>query len=220
MKGVILSFDGADGLGTIELEDGRQCRFGMSACHAFDPDPGTEVRVGELQDVRGALRAKDLHPASKRTKPRKPFSSGRESVRLDRFDQRDPRGDLGVPAGFLFKWLIRNGLIGGRPSADPAVTRRWEEGVDAVRAGTMSGRELITRYCDEKPSSTDLTEEGYRFWRHYYGRRLRLFRSRFEKDLMAASGRSIDEIFSLEEGGEHEPAILQRISRAYDRWKR
>lgn len=220
MKGVIRSFDGADGLGVIELEDGRECRFGMSACDGLDPDPGTEVIVDELAEARGALRARALRPASRRTKPRKPFSSGRKAERLDRFDQRDPRGDPGAPAGFLFKWCVLQGLIGDRPSADPAVTRRWREGVDAVKSGAMSGRELITRHCDEKPSSADLTDEGFRFWRHYYGKRLRLFRSRFEKDLMAACAIPFDEIYALEEGGEHEAAIMERITLAYERWKR
>ena len=58
MHGKIVSFDGADGLGTIELEDGRRIRFGLRDC-AFAPVPGLAVDVPEVVPgiLKGQLRA-------------------------------------------------------------------------------------------------------------------------------------------------------------------
>ena len=86
----------------------------------------------------------------------------------------------------------------------------------------MTGREFIARQWDERPSSSDFTDEGLQFWLHYYGKP-KLFqfgKTRFEKDLMAVSGRDYDQLFRLREGSEMEPAILEQISTAYQQWQR
>ncbi|MCB9654065.1 MAG: hypothetical protein H6729_08060 [Deltaproteobacteria bacterium] len=61
-EGTITEFDGADGLGWIELLDGRRIRFGLSGCRGVKPKPGTRVRVGDLQETAGKLRAKLVEP--------------------------------------------------------------------------------------------------------------------------------------------------------------
>ncbi len=219
MKGTIQSFDGADGLGTIELEDGRQCRFGMSACKKVDPVPGTRVLVDDLSQARGSLHAGKVRAASWFSRPKKAFSGPRTKL-LARFDQREPRGDLGVPAGFLMKWCIQNQLSAVPASADPELEQREHEVIAAVIAGNMSGRKFITEWCDEKPSSLNLSEEGLRFWLHYQEPMLLNLKTKFERDLMAVCGISFDQIFSLKEGGEMDQAIFDKISAAYAKWHR
>lgn len=60
--GVIESFDGADGLGWIALDGGRRVRFGLTALEGVRPEPGQRVRVGELREVLGNLRASRVEP--------------------------------------------------------------------------------------------------------------------------------------------------------------
>ncbi|MFN0063097.1 MAG: hypothetical protein ACKVPX_11350 [Myxococcaceae bacterium] len=60
MEGLIQSFDGADGLGWIDLDDGRRVRFGLTACKGFAPTVGTRVRVGGVQELMGKLKATSL----------------------------------------------------------------------------------------------------------------------------------------------------------------
>lgn len=57
MFGRIREFDAADGLGWIDLDDGRATRFGLSACAAFVPAPGMRVDTDKLEERRGVLRA-------------------------------------------------------------------------------------------------------------------------------------------------------------------
>lgn len=62
MDGTIRSFDAADGLGWIELDDHQQIRFGLRACKGFPPVVGARVRVGGVQEVRGKLKATSVEP--------------------------------------------------------------------------------------------------------------------------------------------------------------
>jgi hypothetical protein len=57
MFGRIREFDAADGLGWIDLDDGRAARFGLTACAAFVPAPGMRVDADQLEERRGVLRA-------------------------------------------------------------------------------------------------------------------------------------------------------------------
>lgn len=60
--GRIREFDAADGLGWIDLDDGRAVRFGLSACAAFVPAAGMRVDVDQLEERRGVLRAAVVRP--------------------------------------------------------------------------------------------------------------------------------------------------------------
>jgi hypothetical protein len=62
VDGTITSFDAADALGWIDLDDGRRIRFGMSACKGFVPSVGARVRVGDdLQALPGnELKARSV----------------------------------------------------------------------------------------------------------------------------------------------------------------
>lgn len=62
MNGTIRTFDAADGLGWIDLEDGREIRFGLTACKGFVPTVGHKVRVGGLQEAFGRLKATSVEP--------------------------------------------------------------------------------------------------------------------------------------------------------------
>ncbi len=56
--GEIIAFDATDGLGLILLDDGRQVRFGLTACGYLRPEPGLRVRVlGLSEGFGGRLKA-------------------------------------------------------------------------------------------------------------------------------------------------------------------
>jgi hypothetical protein len=62
MKGTIRTFDAADGLGWIDLDDGREVRFGLTACKGLVPAAGHTVRVGGLYEAFGRLKATSVEP--------------------------------------------------------------------------------------------------------------------------------------------------------------
>jgi hypothetical protein len=63
LAGRITQFDAADGLGWIELDDGRQIRFSLTHCGYMRPDVGKRVRVYGLESgFGGKLRASLLEP--------------------------------------------------------------------------------------------------------------------------------------------------------------
>lgn len=65
MRGRIVSYSGADGLGDVELEDGRVVRFGLAQCGTLAPIPGLAVEVPEVVPgrIRHQLRASRVLPA-------------------------------------------------------------------------------------------------------------------------------------------------------------
>jgi hypothetical protein len=70
LPGTIRSYDAADCLGTIVLDDGREVRFGLSACKFVAPHAGARVRVAEvIPGFGGRLRATRIDPE---TAPRAP----------------------------------------------------------------------------------------------------------------------------------------------------
>lgn len=58
-RGKIISFNAADALGDIELDDGVVVRFGLGALPArLKPEPGTKVIIEDMApDRRGRLKA-------------------------------------------------------------------------------------------------------------------------------------------------------------------
>ena len=50
LYGEITSYNAADGLGTIKLDDGRDIRFSLTACGYMRPDIGKRVRVISLTE--------------------------------------------------------------------------------------------------------------------------------------------------------------------------
>jgi hypothetical protein len=67
LPGVIESFSQADAVGSIRLDDGREVRFGRSAC-GFEPIAGTRVEVfGTTPGFRGALKATSVGLGEDRT---------------------------------------------------------------------------------------------------------------------------------------------------------
>jgi hypothetical protein len=67
LRGTLLSFDAADGVGTILLEDGREVRFGMSALRGSlaRPEPGTLVVVDDVAPgLAGRIKATGVRLAT------------------------------------------------------------------------------------------------------------------------------------------------------------
>jgi hypothetical protein len=59
--GQIIEFDAMDGLGWIQLDDGRRVRFSLTACGYLRPALGLRVRVMGLHEgYGGQLRASFL----------------------------------------------------------------------------------------------------------------------------------------------------------------
>lgn len=50
MTGEIISYDAADGLGIVRLDDGREIRFTLTACGYMRPEVGKRVRVMSLTE--------------------------------------------------------------------------------------------------------------------------------------------------------------------------
>ena len=56
--GTITEYDAVDGLGWIQLDDGRAVRFSLTACGYLRPETGLRVRVlGLTEGYQGALKA-------------------------------------------------------------------------------------------------------------------------------------------------------------------
>ncbi len=53
LYGRIVTYDAADGLGTVLLDDGREIRFSLTACGYFRPEVGKKVRVISLTEGFG-----------------------------------------------------------------------------------------------------------------------------------------------------------------------
>jgi hypothetical protein len=62
LRGVVRSFDAADGLGWLDLDDGREIRLGLTACHSFVPLAGVRVLVVGLEERAGRMRALRVEP--------------------------------------------------------------------------------------------------------------------------------------------------------------
>jgi hypothetical protein len=63
MTGEIISYDAADGLGVVRLEDGREIRFTLTACGYMRPEVGKRVRVLSLTEgFEGRPKATMLEP--------------------------------------------------------------------------------------------------------------------------------------------------------------
>ncbi len=133
---------------------------------------------------------------------------------LARFDYTDPRGDLGAPAGILMKWFIDNGLISEVHERDASTE------VARVRSGEMSGRLFLTKVCDERLFTSDLSEQGVRFWCAYYGKpaMFRLRKTPYQRDLMQVANVDFDRIYALPCDTKKEEKILGRIGEAFEQW--
>ena len=63
--GEIITYDGADGLGTIRLDDGREIRFSLTACGYMRPATGMRVKVMSLTEgFEGRPKATLVEPES------------------------------------------------------------------------------------------------------------------------------------------------------------
>ena len=63
MTGEIISYDAADGLGIVRLDDGREIRFTLTACGYLRPEVGKRVRVLSLTEgFEGRPKATMLEP--------------------------------------------------------------------------------------------------------------------------------------------------------------
>jgi hypothetical protein len=61
--GEIISYDAADGLGIVRLDDGREVRFTLTACGYMRPEVGKRVRVLSLTEgFEGREKATLLQP--------------------------------------------------------------------------------------------------------------------------------------------------------------
>ena len=63
ITGEIISYDAADGLGVVRLDDGREIRFTLTACGYMRPEVGKRVRVLSLTEgFEGRPKATMLEP--------------------------------------------------------------------------------------------------------------------------------------------------------------
>ena len=63
ITGEIISYDAADGLGVVRLDDGREIRFTLTACGYMRPEVGKRVRVLSLTEgFEGRPKATLLEP--------------------------------------------------------------------------------------------------------------------------------------------------------------
>jgi hypothetical protein len=61
--GEIISYDAADGLGIVRLDDGSEIRFTLTACGYMRPEVGKRVRVLSLTEgFEGRPKATLLEP--------------------------------------------------------------------------------------------------------------------------------------------------------------
>ena len=66
LVGEIISYDAADGLGIVRLDDGREVRFTLTACGYIRPEVGKRVRVLSLTaGFEGRPKATLLEPEEK-----------------------------------------------------------------------------------------------------------------------------------------------------------
>ena len=88
----------------------------------------------------------------------------------DNFPDDAPEENGATHIGMFVTWAIERGLF-----ADPDLTPEEIEAVEAVRTGSMSGRDFLLRYFDGKLYSDCFTDQAAAFADCHYGDFLRDF---------------------------------------------
>src|SRR4051812_17121420 len=82
-KAKIISFERADGIGTLELEGGFHVRFGASSCVGFQPELGMDCWLIETKpNPVGGVRAKTVN-----------LSGAKEADRLTQIEAANRRAE-------------------------------------------------------------------------------------------------------------------------------
>jgi hypothetical protein len=81
----------------------------------------------------------------------------------DNFPEDAPEENGATHIGMFVTWTIERGLF-----ADPDLTPEEVEAVDAVRAGTMSGRDFLLKYFNGKLYSDCFTTQVADFAERHY----------------------------------------------------
>ena len=109
--------------------------------------------------------------------------------------------------GMYLAWAIKRGFVGSvHLENSPAA-------VDAVRAGTKSGRQFLMEQCDEKFWPEDLDDEGNRFTASYY-------ESQYANDYAALFGNTHRSLYMVEDSASNQSRLEQVLDERLAAWRR
>ncbi len=118
-----------------------------------------------------------------------------------------PPENGGIHIGIYLAWCIRRGLEGPFHREDSV------DGLADVRAGRMTGRGFLEKYCDEKFWAEDLNEEGQAFTTAYY------LSGRYLRDYDEALAGGLPSLYHVEDSPANAERMAERIDRRFAEWK-
>lgn len=122
----------------------------------------------------------------------------------DNFPDDLPEENGATHIGWFVRWTIGRGLFVSEDT--PA------EAIEAVRAGTMSGRDLVLDHLDGKLWPADLSEEGQAFAAAYYDKYL--------NDLGRLLTGNLESSYHAEDSLENYQRLAATLDKHWDRFKR
>ena len=119
-----------------------------------------------------------------------------------------PPENGGTHIGMFLAWAIMNGLEGEFHREESPAS------LAAVRARQMTGRQFLSKECDEKFWDEDLSDEGNAFAKHYYES------NRYFEDYEAALAGDLPSMYHVQDTWQNYDTIAPIITRRFEEWKR
>ncbi len=120
-----------------------------------------------------------------------------------------PNENGGTHIGIYLAWMINHHLEGEFHQEESA------EELEQVRTRQITGREFLTRMCDEKFLEEDLNEEGSAFTQAYYESN-EYFKD-YDATLVDSNG--LTDTYAVEDTWENYYLMADVISQKYKQWK-
>lgn len=125
-----------------------------------------------------------------------------------KFPDNLDREQAGVHIGMYLGWLIRRGL------ASTFLEEIAPEELTQVRNRTISGKDILFNFCDEKLTSEDVNEVGERFTTAYYES------DEYIDDYSDVFADSVETLYHVQDTDSNSRRIEIKIDEAFDSWKK
>lgn len=128
------------------------------------------------------------------------------------FPENYPPENGGTHIGMYFAWIIHNNLVG------EAFLEETKQGVELVKNRTITGRDFLFEYSDEKFFDDCLNSEGIEFTRFYYKDSKGKYR-KYLTDYERVLARNLDSAFEVSDTWENYDLLARKIDERYQKWK-
>ena len=132
--------------------------------------------------------------------------------RLDWHSGNDFPKDLpeingGTHIGMYLNWIIDTDLIGELHIKESI------DGIEKVKAKTITGRDFLIDYCDGKFWDEELNEIGQAFTKDYYSS------DKYFDDYANILGSDVESIYHVENNTQNYELIKQTLDNRFEKWK-